>query len=115
VEMQHDVWNVFFDCDDDGLRGKMEEGILAKGARVLEIELYRAEKRWKRDMGMRTADQSINREKELDVDGKEVVNEPGSNACLPVRSNGVSVGVSELTESANGIQEKSTRSAIETK
>ncbi|KAF2258930.1 hypothetical protein CC78DRAFT_525506, partial [Lojkania enalia] len=45
VEVATGLWSVFFDLDDDGMRGKMRQGIIAEGTRVLEIELCRVEKR----------------------------------------------------------------------
>ncbi|KAF2677416.1 hypothetical protein K458DRAFT_243183, partial [Lentithecium fluviatile CBS 122367] len=61
VEVLPGEWGVFFDADDDGLRKKMESGVIAEGTRVLEIELCREEKRWIKDTEGRTADQTINR------------------------------------------------------
>ncbi|KAF2012944.1 hypothetical protein BU24DRAFT_352547, partial [Aaosphaeria arxii CBS 175.79] len=48
AEILPGIWGVFFDIDDDGLKGKMREGIIAEGTPVLEIELCRVEKRWKK-------------------------------------------------------------------
>ncbi|KAI9661752.1 MAG: hypothetical protein M1821_008991 [Bathelium mastoideum] len=53
VEETPGLWAVSFDRDDDGLRGKV-----LPGTRVLEIELLRREKRWKRDIEARKADQT---------------------------------------------------------
>ncbi|KKY24785.1 hypothetical protein UCRPC4_g02315 [Phaeomoniella chlamydospora] len=52
VEEEENLWAVRFDRDDNGLRGKVS------GKRVLEIELTRREKRWKRDVTARHEDQS---------------------------------------------------------
>ncbi|KAF2449103.1 hypothetical protein P171DRAFT_337884, partial [Karstenula rhodostoma CBS 690.94] len=49
-------WALYFDRDDDGLRAKVGEG-----TRVLEIELCRKEKRWKKDGEERMADQTTKR------------------------------------------------------
>jgi hypothetical protein len=37
------VWALYFDIDDDGLRTKVS------GKRILEVELTRKERRWRRD------------------------------------------------------------------
>ena len=37
------VWALYFDIDDDGLRNKVT------GKRILEVELTRKERRWRRD------------------------------------------------------------------
>jgi hypothetical protein len=73
VETQPGVWGVYFDVEDDGLQGRMEMGTLPSGLRVLEIELQRIEKRWKREITARKMDQTINREKKLDSDSREIV------------------------------------------
>lgn len=39
------VWALYFDIDDDGLRTKVS------GKRILEVELTRKERRWRRDDG----------------------------------------------------------------
>ncbi|KAL1602654.1 hypothetical protein SLS60_006071 [Paraconiothyrium brasiliense] len=44
VEEQPNEWAVYFDVNDDGLEGKVQEG-----TRVLEIELERREERYKKD------------------------------------------------------------------
>ena len=52
VEEEEGVWALYYDRDDDGLEGKVE------GKKVLEIELTRKEKRWRRNREMREADQA---------------------------------------------------------
>lgn len=64
VEESPGLWALYFDRDDNGLRGKV-----AEGARVLEIELSRKEKRWKKDGEERQKDQTTKRA----VDTKEDV------------------------------------------
>ena len=76
VEMKPGLWGVFFDVEDDGLQGRMKVGALAPGSRILEIELARVEKKWKKDRVARTLDQSVNREKQLNPDGRETVSDP---------------------------------------
>ncbi|KAF2248026.1 hypothetical protein BU26DRAFT_388967, partial [Trematosphaeria pertusa] len=49
-------WALYFDKDDDGLQSKV-----APGTRVLEIELARKEKRWKKETEARQQDQTTNR------------------------------------------------------
>lgn len=55
-------WALYFDVDDDGLRSKV-----AQGTRVLEVELTRKEKKWKKDSEERQKDQTTSRA----VDAKE--------------------------------------------
>jgi hypothetical protein len=82
VETQPGVWGVYFDVEDDGLQGRMKAGMLTPGLRVLEIELQRVEKRWKKEVIARGMDQTINRAMKLDSNGREVVTDftaPGHN------------------------------------
>jgi hypothetical protein len=53
VEEEPFLWAVYFDINDDGLKGKLRSGV-----RVLEIELTRREKRWKKDLPARQEDQN---------------------------------------------------------
>lgn len=53
VEEEPGAWAVYFDGDDDGLSGKVPNG-----TRVLEIELWRKEKRWKKDPLARSQEQA---------------------------------------------------------
>ena len=62
VEQAPGLWGLYFDVDDDGLRGKV-----VPGTRVLEVELSRKEKRFQRDMDARQQDQTTKRK----VDPKE--------------------------------------------
>ncbi|KAF2261978.1 hypothetical protein CC78DRAFT_583080 [Lojkania enalia] len=62
VEEIPTLWALYFDKDDDGLRSKV-----APGTRVLEIELTRKEKRWKKEVDARQEDQTTKRE----IDAKE--------------------------------------------
>jgi hypothetical protein len=57
VEVRPGIWGVYFDLDDDGLTGKVPAG-----TRVLEIELERCEKRWKKEAMDRAQDQTTKRE-----------------------------------------------------
>ena len=57
VEEFPTLWAVYCDLDDNGLRGKLPEG-----TRVLEIELTRKEKRWKKEAVPRQEDQTTKRE-----------------------------------------------------
>ena len=50
---QPGTWSLYFDRDDNGLRGKV-----AGGRRVLEVELWRREKRWKKDPDVRQQEQA---------------------------------------------------------
>ncbi|KAJ8115188.1 hypothetical protein OPT61_g3110 [Boeremia exigua] len=56
VEEYEGYWCLYFDVNDDGLRTKVESG-----TRVLEIELYRKEKRFKKDTSARQQDQTTQR------------------------------------------------------
>ncbi|OAG12471.1 uncharacterized protein CC84DRAFT_1070445, partial [Paraphaeosphaeria sporulosa] len=69
VEEAPGRWALYFDRDDDGLRAK-----LSPGTRVLEIELTRKEKRWKKDGEERQADQTTKRAVETKEDAP--VDEP---------------------------------------
>lgn len=53
VEEAPSLWALYFDRDDDGLRSK-----LGPGKRVLEIELWRREKRYKKDPLVRQEEQA---------------------------------------------------------
>ncbi|OQV04520.1 hypothetical protein CLAIMM_09383 [Cladophialophora immunda] len=53
VEEEPGLWALYFDRDDDGLRAKIPQG-----TRVLEVELWRREKRWKRDPVLRQQEQA---------------------------------------------------------
>ncbi|KIW62336.1 hypothetical protein PV04_10517 [Phialophora macrospora] len=56
VEEEPGLWALYFDRDDDGLRGKV-----GRGVRVLEVELWRREKRWVRDPSARVQEQAKQR------------------------------------------------------
>jgi hypothetical protein len=56
VEEQPGSWALYFDRDDDGLKGKVGAGV-----RVLEVELWRREKRWVRDSSVRAQEQAKQR------------------------------------------------------
>jgi hypothetical protein len=53
VEEEPYLWALYFDRYDDGLRGKVRPG-----ARILELELRRVEKRYARDPSLRQGDQT---------------------------------------------------------
>ncbi|OAP65082.1 hypothetical protein AYL99_01054 [Fonsecaea erecta] len=53
VEEEPGLWALYFDREDDGLRAKVPQG-----KRVLEVELWRREKRWKKDPGLRQLEQA---------------------------------------------------------
>lgn len=53
VEEEPGVWALYFDRDDDGLNSKV-----TKGTRVLEVELWRKEKRWTKDPAVRQEEQA---------------------------------------------------------
>jgi len=53
-------WALYFDKDDDGLHSKLKPG-----TRVLEIELVRREKRWKKEIDARQQDQTTKRAVEV--------------------------------------------------
>ena len=67
VEEYQGYWCLYFDVDDDGLKSKVGSGV-----RVLEIELNRKEKRFKKDKDARQHDQTTKRavrtEKDAPVD-----------------------------------------------
>jgi hypothetical protein len=69
VEEAPTRWALYFDKDDDGLKSK-----LAAGTRVLEIELTRKEKRWKKDGEERQQDQTTKRA--VDTKGEAPVDNP---------------------------------------
>ncbi|KAF3006878.1 hypothetical protein E8E13_010944 [Curvularia kusanoi] len=56
VEEQKGYWCLYFDVNDDGLKSKVTPGV-----KVLEIELSRKEKRFKRDAAVRQEDQTTKR------------------------------------------------------
>jgi hypothetical protein len=56
VEEYEGYWCLYFDVDDDGLKSKVASGI-----RVLEIELSRKEKRFKKDKDARQQNQTTKR------------------------------------------------------
>ena len=53
VEESPGVWALYFDRDDNGLESKV-----ARGTRVLEVELWRREKRWTKDPLQREQEQA---------------------------------------------------------
>lgn len=63
VEEYEGYWCLYFDVDDDGLKSKV-----APGTRVLEIELIRKEKRFKKEKEARRQDQTTKRAVETQVD-----------------------------------------------
>lgn len=62
-------WALYFDLDDNGLAAK-----IGRETRVLEIELSRKEKRWRKDGEERSADQSTKRA--VKTEGDVPVDEP---------------------------------------
>ncbi|KAH7093093.1 hypothetical protein FB567DRAFT_402065, partial [Paraphoma chrysanthemicola] len=56
VEEQPDLWALYFDVDDDGLKSKV-----TPNTRVLEIELSRKEKRFQKEAAARQQDQTTKR------------------------------------------------------
>ncbi|KAI4698517.1 hypothetical protein J4E81_005740 [Alternaria sp. BMP 2799] len=83
VEQAPGLWGLYFDLDDDGLKSRV-----APGTRVLEIELSRKEKRWKKEADERMADQTTKRAVEREEDapvekplgGEKVEVRPGVGA-----------------------------------
>ncbi|KAI4924385.1 uncharacterized protein J4E92_007466 [Alternaria infectoria] len=63
VEQAPGLWGLYFDLDDDGLKSRV-----APGTRVLEIELSRKEKRWRKEADERMADQTTKRAVEREED-----------------------------------------------
>jgi hypothetical protein len=57
VEELSGIWALYFDVDDDGLKSKV-----APGTRVLELELSRKEKKFKKETDARQQDQMTTRE-----------------------------------------------------
>jgi hypothetical protein len=57
VEELPGIWALYFDVDDDGLKSKV-----APGTRVLELELSRKEKKFKKETDARQRDQTTTRE-----------------------------------------------------
>ncbi|KAI4616213.1 uncharacterized protein J4E87_008948 [Alternaria ethzedia] len=85
VEQAPGLWGLYFDLDDDGLKSRV-----APGTRVLEIELSRKEKRWKKEADERMADQTTKRAVEREEDapvekplgGEKVEVRPGVGAAV---------------------------------
>jgi len=85
VEQAPGLWGLYFDLDDDGLKSRV-----APGTRVLEIELSRKEKRWKKEADERMADQTTKRAVEREEDapvekplgGEKVEVRPGAGAAV---------------------------------
>lgn len=69
VERAPGLWELYFDVDDDGLKGKVEPGM-----RVLEIELSRKEKRFQKEKEARQQDQTTKRK--VDPTEEAPVDEP---------------------------------------
>ncbi|KAJ4982923.1 hypothetical protein SVAN01_11590 [Stagonosporopsis vannaccii] len=69
VEEYEGYWSLYFDVDDNGLKQKIEPGI-----RVLELELSRKEKKFKKDMEARRQDQTTKRA--VDTDKNAPVDQP---------------------------------------
>jgi hypothetical protein len=63
VEEYEGYWCLYFDIDDDGLKSKVAPGI-----RVLEIELSRKEKRFKKEQEARQHDQTTKRAVDTQAD-----------------------------------------------
>ncbi|KAF1991875.1 hypothetical protein K402DRAFT_399832 [Aulographum hederae CBS 113979] len=95
VEEEPYLWAVYFDRDDDALRNKV-----APGTRVLEIELTRKEKRWKRDNTARAVDQSTQHTGgEVERSQDEQSTEPATTSA-PVQTNAeVSAEVNTVEQS----------------
>lgn len=80
VEESSGCWALYFDVDDDGLKSKVPLGM-----RVLELELSRKEKKFRKEVGERQMDQTTKRsvrmeEEELvdmPLEAEEVVTKPG--------------------------------------
>jgi hypothetical protein len=64
VEEYEGHWCLYFDVDDDGLKSKVAPGI-----RVLEVELSRKEKRFKKEQEARKQDQTTKRAVDTQEDG----------------------------------------------
>ena len=85
VEQAPGLWGLYFDLDDDGLKSRV-----APGTRVLEIELSRKEKRWRKEADERMADQTTKRAVEREEDapvekplgGENVVERPGVGVAV---------------------------------
>ncbi|KAI4909455.1 hypothetical protein J4E90_008152 [Alternaria incomplexa] len=90
VEQAPGLWGLYFDLDDDGLKSRV-----APGTRVLEIELSRKEKRWKKEADERMADQTTKRAVEREEDAP--VEKPLGGEKVEVRP-GVGAGVGEGKE-----------------
>jgi hypothetical protein len=84
VEEFPTLWALYYDLDDDGLKGKAP-----KGARVLEIELSRKEKRFAKDSEARQQDQTTKRKVDAEAD---VPVDEGVTAQVDVKTPGV-VGI----------------------
>ncbi|KAI4950140.1 hypothetical protein J4E91_004796 [Alternaria rosae] len=90
VEQAPGLWGLYFDLSDDGLKSRV-----APGTRVLEIELSRKEKRWKKEGDERMADQTTKREVEREEDAP--VEKPLGGEAVEVRP-GVGAGVGDGKE-----------------
>ncbi|KAI8935482.1 hypothetical protein NX059_008051 [Plenodomus lindquistii] len=69
VEEIPGLWALYFDVDDDGLRG-----VVGEGKKVLEVELWRKEKRFVKEGEARMQDQTTTRK--VSVEGDQPVDEP---------------------------------------
>ncbi|KAF2853189.1 hypothetical protein T440DRAFT_368018, partial [Plenodomus tracheiphilus IPT5] len=69
VEEVPGLWALYFDIDDDGLKGKVGTGL-----KVLELELSRKEKRFQKESEARQQDQTTKRK--VSVEGEAPVDEP---------------------------------------
>ncbi|KAH6865576.1 hypothetical protein BKA58DRAFT_389746 [Alternaria rosae] len=90
VEQAPGLWGLYFDISDDGLKSRV-----APGTRVLEIELSRKERRWKKEADERMADQTTKREVEREEDAP--VEKPLGGEAVEVRP-GVGAGVGDGKE-----------------
>lgn len=101
VEEFPTLWALYFDKDDDGLRSKV-----APGTRVLDIELTRKEKRWKKEVDLKQQDQTTKRE--VDINAGAPVDKP---VTVEPQLSPPGVSTSEPpgpTESQNGANDAST-------
>jgi hypothetical protein len=94
VEVRPGIWGVYFDLDDDGLTGKVPAG-----TRVLEIELERCEKRWKKEAMDRAQDQTTKRENINAPEPQKGIKSPSPRA-EPLAY------IQAIAESANDVDEE---------
>ena len=78
VEEQPGLWALYFDVNDDGLKGK-----ISPGTKVFEVELSRKEKRFQKEEAVRQQDQTTQRA--VDIQADAPVDQPLSQEAVETR------------------------------